>query len=84
MKSNTQLAGIYSAPVLKIQENIVDGADVCHALHISPRTLKTWRDNGTLPYHKIGKKIYYMIEDIRETINKSRMRGKVLEWRVNE
>ena len=33
-------------------------------LHISPRTLQTLRSNGTIPYIKIGHKIYYHRSDI--------------------
>ena len=38
--------------------------DVCQQLRISPRTLQTLRDNGTLAYSKIGHKIFYKPEDV--------------------
>jgi len=45
-------------------ENWIDNQDVMNALHISSRTLQTLRSNGTLPYSRIGKKIYYQKKDI--------------------
>jgi len=45
-------------------EEWIDSQDVMQALHISPRTLQTLRSNGTLPYSRIGSKIYYRKQDI--------------------
>ena len=40
----------------------MDNQDVCRMLNISPRTLQTLRDNGTLAYSQI--KTYYRPEDV--------------------
>lgn len=45
-------------------EDWLDNQDVMQALHISPRTLQTLRSNGTLPFSRIGNKIYYRRQDI--------------------
>ena len=37
----------------------MDNQDVCRMLNISPRTLQTLRDNGTLAYSQINHKTYY-------------------------
>ena len=42
--------------------------DVCQILNISPRTLQTLRQNGTLAYLQIEHKIYYKPEDIERII----------------
>ena len=42
----------------------MDNQEVCHQLRISPRTLQTLRDNGTLAYSQIGHKIFYKPEDV--------------------
>ena len=42
----------------------LDNQDVCQQLRISPRTLQTLRDNGTLAYSQIGHKIFYKPEDV--------------------
>ena len=38
----------------------LDSDDVCRLLCISPRTLQTMRENGTLAYTKISHKVYYL------------------------
>ena len=43
----------------------LDNQDVCQMLNISPRTLQTFRDNGTLAYSQINRKVYYKPEDIK-------------------
>jgi hypothetical protein len=46
----------------------LDGQDVMKALYISPRTLQTLRDNGTIPYSRIGNKLYYRKQDIQKIL----------------
>jgi hypothetical protein len=46
----------------------LDNQDVMQALHISTRTLQTLRSNGTLPYSRIGNKIYYKRSDIQRIL----------------
>lgn len=38
--------------------------EVCELLHISSRTLQSWRDVKTLSYIQIGRIILYRVEDI--------------------
>lgn len=38
-------------------------------LGISTRTLQTLRDNGTMPYTKLGGKIYYKRSDIQRILD---------------
>jgi hypothetical protein len=45
-----------------------DNQDVCRILRISPRTLQTLRDNGTLPFSQINRKIYYRPEDVQNVL----------------
>ena len=44
--------------------NWLDNQDVCQMLNISPRALQTLRDNGTLAYSQINRKVYYKPEDV--------------------
>ena len=46
----------------------MDNQDVCQQLRISPRTLQTLRDNGTLAYSQIGHKIFYKPEDVQSIV----------------
>jgi hypothetical protein len=45
-------------------EDWIDAQIVMQALHISPRTLQTLRTNGTLPFSRIGRKLFYKRSDI--------------------
>ncbi|MDR3058080.1 MAG: helix-turn-helix domain-containing protein [Prevotella sp.] len=46
----------------------LDNQDVCLLLKISPRTLQTLRDNGTLAYSQINHKTYYKPEDVEKIV----------------
>ena len=47
----------------------LDNQDVCQILNISPRTLQTLRDNGTLAYSQINHKVYYKPEDVESILH---------------
>ena len=49
-------------------EDWIDGQEVMQKLKISPRTLQTVRSNGTIPYTRIGHKLYYLKQDIERTL----------------
>ena len=46
----------------------MDNQDVCQLLNISPRTLQTLRDNGTLAFSRVSHKIYYKPADVKKMI----------------
>jgi hypothetical protein len=46
----------------------LDNQDVCLLLNISPRTLQTLRDNGTLAFSRINHKIYYKAQDVEKIV----------------
>ena len=46
----------------------LDNQDVCRTFDLSLRTLQTYRDNGTLPFTRIGNKMYYKADDLRRII----------------
>ena len=54
----------------------LDNQDVCQILNISPRTLQTLRQNGTLAYSQIEHKIYYKPEDVKRIIPLVEVRKK--------
>ena len=49
----------------------LDKQDLMLLLHISSRTLQNWRNKKTLPFAKIGRKIYYRKTDVMELLLKS-------------
>ena len=54
----------------------LDNQDVCQILNISPRTLQTLRQNGTLAYSQIEHKTYYKPEDVERIIPLIEVRKK--------
>lgn len=59
----------------------MDNQDVCLMLNISPRTLQTLRDNGTLAYSQINRKTYYKPEDVQRIVSVVKDRKKEAEFR---
>ena len=47
----------------------LDNQDVCQMMNISPRTLQTFRDNGTLAYSQINRKVYYKPENVESILH---------------
>jgi hypothetical protein len=56
-----------------------DNQDVCLILRISPRTLQTLRDNGTLGYTQINHKMFYKPEDVQAAITTVEEKRKIKE-----
>ena len=59
----------------------MDNQEVCQQLRISPRTLQTLRDNGTLAYSLIGHKIFYKPEDVQRIVRLVEDRRKDAAYR---
>ena len=64
----TQLRAMVNRGSDKRLGDWLDNQDVCLQLSISPRTLQTLRDNGTLAYSQIERKTYYKPEDVKSII----------------
>ena len=61
-------------------ESWIDGQIVMQTLHISPRTLQTLRSNGTLPFSRIGNKIYYQKQDIIKILTNNYKMQKIKNY----
>ncbi|MDN3492223.1 helix-turn-helix domain-containing protein [Winogradskyella bathintestinalis] len=66
LKTRIELLRQSRAEVLK--DTWIDNQDVLQTLHISKRTLQTFRTNGILPYSKIKGKFYYKVADIEQLL----------------
>jgi hypothetical protein len=55
-------------------EKWMDNEAVCKLLQISPRTLQSYRDNGTIPFSQIGHKCYYRSADIERFISEQQIK----------
>jgi hypothetical protein len=62
----------------------LDNQDVCQLLNISPRTLQTLRDNGTLAYSQINHKTYYKSEDVQKALPLVEERRKQAAYKGKE
>jgi len=49
-------------------EDWLDTQNVERLLRISPRTLQTLRSNGTIPFSRVGAKLYYKRSDIQQVL----------------
>ena len=50
---------------------IIDNAQFIKLMGISQKTAQTWRDSGLVSYTQINNKIYYLIPEIRELLEKN-------------
>jgi hypothetical protein len=50
----------------------LDDQDIMQRLHMSKGTIRNLRKTGLLPFHKIGRKIYYDESDFMEMMRKNR------------
>ena len=57
---------------LSIEKEWLDNDDVCHYLHIQPRTLNMYRKYRTIPFSMIRGKCYYKTSDVQKLIDNSK------------
>jgi hypothetical protein len=55
----------------KLSETWLDNQEVMVLLKISARTLQNMRDSSTLPFSKVGGKIYYKASDVENLLKGS-------------
>jgi hypothetical protein len=48
---------------------IIDNAEFIQMMNITDRTARTWRSKKILPFSKVGRKIYYKLDDIETLLN---------------
>lgn len=66
-----------------VQKKLLKSYEVRRLLNISAGTLQTLRDNGTLPYTKMGGALYYEYKDIERLLEKNKVIKKWVkdEWK---
>ena len=52
-------------------ERYYTGEELCSRLHMSKRALQNYRDNGIIPFTKIGDKILYRDSDIMRILEEN-------------
>lgn len=68
-----------AAPTPFLLTCLVDKQDLLEHLHVSERTLHTWRTRAALPFHKILGKIYYNRLDVQQFLLNHRVCNKPKE-----
>lgn len=69
-----ELLSKYERPAEQV---ILDEADALAYLKVSKRCLSNWREQGVLPYHKLGGKIYYILSEILDAIKSEKIKSHI-------
>jgi hypothetical protein len=56
-------------------ERWISGMEAMEILGVSPRTMQRYRDNGCIPFSKIGKNCRYRLSDIERVLEAHRIDG---------
>lgn len=62
---------LYPTEKSELEQNWIENAELARRLHISLRTLQTYRERGIIGFSRIGRKIYYKVSDITDLITGS-------------
>ncbi|MGE0567005.1 MAG: helix-turn-helix domain-containing protein [Bacteroidia bacterium] len=68
-----ELTEIIQRKPAKEQREWLKSYEVMKALNISKGTLQVLRSNGTLPFTKVGKCIYFKYEDIQNLLEQNKI-----------
>ena len=58
--------------IAKCKMKIYTSKEVCHLLNIAPKLLARYRNDGLLPYSRVGDKYWYTQKDIEEFLKRTR------------
>lgn len=58
--------------IAKCKMKIYTTKEVCHLLNIAPKLLVRYRNDGLLPYSRVGDKYWYTQKDIYEFLRRTR------------
>ena len=47
-----------------VEKKYYDNADMMQLFNVSSRTLQRWRDEGVVPFKKLGGKIFYLAKKV--------------------
>lgn len=63
-------------PADNLYKEWLDGFQVCQMLNIGKRTLQKYRTENTIPYSRLGGKIFYNIHDIEVLLDNNYQRTR--------
>ena len=50
------------------EDVFLDNQEFIQLMNISKRTSQTWRDEGYISYTTVGKKVYFLMSDVKELL----------------
>lgn len=53
-----------------VEKKYYDNADMMQLFSVSSRTLQRWRDDGIVPFKKLGGKIFYLAKRVDQLMEK--------------
>jgi hypothetical protein len=59
----TKALGAPSTPI-----DVLDNADLKRMFNLSDSSLRRRRKDKTLPFHKVGRKIFYLVSDVEKML----------------
>jgi phage pi2 protein 07 len=63
------LTELVSTTTKKSDKKIITNDQLIADYGISKKTAQNWRTDGLIRYMQVGRKIYYNIDDVHETLN---------------
>ena len=60
------------------QDELINGQQVMDLLNISYTTLYLWKQQGKLPFHRIGRRVYFKRDEVINALKKIDLKGKAL------
>lgn len=73
-----ELTEIIQRKPVKEQREWLKSYEVMKALNISKGTLQVLRSNGTLPFTRVGKCIYFKYEDIQNLLEQNKISNQLI------
>lgn len=71
-----QKSNPHSQNAFGLKESWLDNQDVMQILKIKPRTLQSYRDQGILPFTRIGGKILFKSSDVEAALQANMVNEK--------
>lgn len=56
-------------------KHYISNSEFLTRMNISKRTAQSWRDEGKISFSQIGNKIYYLLSDVEELMEKHYIRA---------
>lgn len=67
---------LYTEDAQKVQDIWIENTELAQVLHLSLKTLQSYRERGVIGYSIVGRKIYYKRSDIAEFLKSNRISQK--------